>query len=51
MPTELPSRRRPIAPESTKEGRLFFAVAVLAMLVVSAFVMTHPTAFASSFGN
>ena len=46
MPTELPQRRI-AAPESTTEGRLFFAVAVLAMLVISAFMMTHPAAFAS----
>ena len=46
MPTELP--RRHVKPKSTTEGRLFFAAAVLAMLVISAFIMTHPTFFASS---
>lgn len=49
MPTKLPPRK--ITPESTSEGRLFTAVAVLAMLVISAFLITHPTAFASSAWN
>ena len=48
MPTELPVRR-PTLPKATQTGNLFFAAAVLAMLVISAVVLLHPDAVAGGF--
>lgn len=48
MPTELPVRR-PLPPKATRNGNLVFAGAVLAMIVISAFLLIQPDAVAGGF--